>query len=64
MSCAVCLAARIPARRAVPSTSPLGALPLATAAAVALDYTQARERLARPWVTCLSPTSTIRAAPA
>src|SRR5215218_190432 len=61
---AVRLAAWMPAMRAVPSTSPFGALPSRTAAAVVgLMRTTARAS-ARRSVTSLPPTSTIRARPA
>src|SRR3954454_17475888 len=64
MRSAVRLAAWMPARRAVEATSPLGASPRATAAAVsALMCTTARAT-ARRSVTSLPPTSTIRARPA
>src|SRR4051812_49585188 len=63
MSSAVRLAAWMPARRAVPRTSPLGASPAATTAAVAgLMRTTARAT-ARRVVAGLAPTSTIEARP-
>src|SRR6266508_453728 len=54
----------MPAMRAMPSTSPLGASPRATAAAVSGAIRTTARATARRSVTCLSPTSTIRALPA
>src|SRR4051812_38699455 len=63
ISSPVRLAARTPAMRAVPSTSPLGASPSATTRAVAGDMRTTARATARRWVTGLSPTSTMRASP-
>src|SRR3954453_7046004 len=58
------LAAWMPAMRAVPITSPLGASPRATAAAVSADMRTVARARARRSLTSLPPTSTIRARPA
>src|SRR3954447_18508256 len=63
ISSPVFLAARTPAMRAVPSTSPLGASPAATVAAVRGDMRTVARATARRSLTALSPTSTIRASP-
>ena len=63
ISSAVRLAACIPAMRAVPSTSPLGASPRSTVAAVSGDILTTARATARRSVTGLPPTSTIRARP-
>src|SRR5687768_17115290 len=54
----------MPAMRAVPTTSPFGASPRATAAAVSGAMRTTARATARRSVTSLSPTSTIRALPA
>src|SRR5436190_1942044 len=59
----VCLAAWMPATRATPSTSPFGASPAATAAAVWGAIRTNARATARRLVTSLPDTSTIRAAP-
>src|SRR5215210_692378 len=64
ISSAVRLAAWMPAMRAVPITSPLGASPRATAAAVSGAIRTTARASARRSVTSLPPTSTIRALPA
>src|SRR5688500_14093837 len=53
----------MPAMRAVPSTSPFGASPRATAAAVSGAMRTIARATARRSVTGLAPTSTIRALP-
>ena len=65
ISSPVCLAAWMPASRASPSTSPLGASPRSTArAAVAGTCARALAPARRARVASLPPTSTIRARPA
>src|SRR5688500_19687904 len=54
----------MPAMRAVPTTSPLGASPRATAAAVWGAIRTTARATARRSVTSFAPTSTIRALPA
>src|SRR5881398_3374300 len=63
MSSAVRLAPWMPARRAVPRTSPFGASPAATAAAVSGLIRTIACATARRAVTALAPTSTMRAEP-
>src|SRR5262245_1268640 len=63
ISVPVCLAAWMPATRATPRTSPLGASPAATAAAVSGAIRTNARATARRRVTSLAETSTIRAAP-
>ena len=63
ISSLVRLAAWIPASRAVPRTSPFGASPAATAAAVWADMRTSARATARRSVTSLPATSTIRARP-
>src|SRR5215207_9961165 len=64
ISSAVRLAAWIPAIRAVPTTSPFGPSPRATAVAVAGVMSTTARATARRSVASLPPTSTIRARPA
>src|SRR3954451_19345210 len=63
ISVPVCLAAWMPAIRAVPRTSPFGASPAATAAAVSGAMRTKACAVARRCVISLADTSTIRAAP-
>src|SRR5262245_63825565 len=63
ISAPVCLAAWMPAMRATPNTSPLGASPAATAAAVWGAIRTNARATARRRVTSLDDTSTIRALP-
>src|SRR3954452_8286693 len=63
MSSPVRLAARTPAMRAVPRTSPFGASPARTFAAVSGDMRTRARATARRSLAGLSPTSTMRAVP-
>src|SRR5580765_1117961 len=64
MSSGVRLAAWIPAIRATASASPLGTLPVRSAATASADRCTVAAAVAVRAVTCLADTSTIRASPA